>query len=276
MAKINIIDLSGSKKADINTEIFDAQIREDIIQKVAEIERLEEQQPYAPYLWAGMQTSASGNVKHNRHVWKTDRGKGMSRFPKKRMSDKGDRFTWVGAVSPDTRKGRRAHSPKIARKEIKINKKEQVFALKSALAFIASNDMIKKKYSSLADFDIKIKFPLIFEDKITLIKSKEFFEKLENLLGEGVFSVAIQEARVRPGVGKMRNRRYKKNAGLLLVIGNKQEKKISGIDVVKAKDLRVVDLASNGARLVAFTEEAVKDLENKLFVNKDKKMEKKA
>jgi hypothetical protein len=37
---------------------------------------------------AGLQTSASGNVKHNRHVWKTDRGRGLSRYPKKRMSDK--------------------------------------------------------------------------------------------------------------------------------------------------------------------------------------------
>ena len=101
--KIQIYDSSGNKEREISSDIFDAPIRNDIIQKIVEIERLDERQPWAPFLWAGMQTSASGNVKHNRHVWKTDRGKGMSRFPKKRMSDKGDRFQWTGAVSPETR-----------------------------------------------------------------------------------------------------------------------------------------------------------------------------
>jgi hypothetical protein len=39
---------------------------------------------------------------------------------------------------------------------------------------------------------------------------------------------------------------------------------MSGVEIQKAKDLRIIDFASNGARLVVFTEEAVKDLENKI------------
>ena len=41
----------------------------------------------------------------------------------------------------------------------------------------------------------------------------------------------------------------------------KEEKKIKGIEVVNSDDLVVTDLAANGARLVIFTENAIKELE---------------
>jgi large subunit ribosomal protein L4e len=74
----------------------------------------------------------------------------------------------------------------------------------------------------------------------------------------------VQNKEVRSGIGKMRGRRYKHNAGLLLIIGDKEERKISGFDVVKVKDLKLKDLASNGARFTMFTENAIRDLENKI------------
>lgn len=268
MAKLQVFDSSGKKAKEITTNIFDSYIREDIVQKIAETEK--EKQPYAPYLWAGMETSASGNVKHNRHVWKSDRGKGVSRYPKKRMSDKGERFVWVAAVVPGVRKGRRAHPPKIIRTDTKINQKERIMGLNSALAMIASPELVQKKYSSLNNSKISIKLPLVFDSEITKIKSKDFFKVLKQTLGQELFSVALQKKEIRAGLGKKRNRRYKSNAGLLLVIGNKEERKISGIEVIKAQELRIIDLALNGARLTAFTEQAVKDLENKLNPTKSK------
>jgi large subunit ribosomal protein L4e len=170
----------------------------------------------------------------------------------------------MGAFSPETKGGRRAHPPKVLRADLKINKKEKLFALKSALAMVASIEMIKKKYSSLQNTDVKIKLPMIVDEKIVTLKAKEFFESLNKMLGENVFQIAIQKKAVRAGIGKMRNRKYKKNAGLLLVIGNNQEMKISGVDVLKVKELELGDLAMNGARLVMFTESAVKDLEAKV------------
>jgi large subunit ribosomal protein L4e len=269
MAKLQIYDTNGKKSKEMTTSVFDSEIRDDIVQKIAEIEK--EKQPYAPYLWAGMETSAHGNVKHNRHVWKSDRGKGVSRYPKKRMSDKGERFVWVAAVIPGVRKGRRAHPPKIIRTDMKINQKEKIRGLASALAMISSEDRIKKKYASLEKSKINIKLPVIFDSKITTVKAKEFFNALREVLGEELFSVAIQKKEIRAGVGKKRNRRYKSNAGMLLVIGNKEERKISGIDVLKAGELKIIDLAVNGPRLTAFTEQAVKDLELKMNPVKNKK-----
>jgi large subunit ribosomal protein L4e len=262
--KLQITGIDGSKKSEFNSDIFDGEIREDIVQKIVEIERLEEKQPYAPYILAGMDTSASGNVKHNRHVWKTDRGKGLSRYPKKRLSDKGERFVWVAAAIPGVKGGRRAHPPKVIRSEWKINKKERLCGLLSALAMAASEEMLKKKYSSLKDQKLTVKLPIIVDEKILSLKAKEFFVAIDKMLGETLANIAVQQKEVRAGKGKMRNRTYKKNAGMLLVIGNSEERKISGVDVAKAKDLKLKDLAVNGARLVMFTEKAVKDIENKI------------
>ena len=262
MTKLQVLDLNGTKKGEITTEIFDSPIRQDMVQKIVESEKV--QQPFAPFLWQGMQTSASGNVKHNRHVWKTDRGKGLSRYPKKRMSDKGERFVWTAAVIPGAKGGRRAHPPKVLSRILKINKKEQIMGLLSALAMTASEEQIKKKYTTLTNVQLKVKLPIIIDAKALSVKSGDFFESLNKMLGNETFAVAIQDARVRAGIGKMRNRTYKKNAGLLLIIGNKEEKKISGIEVIKANELKLIDLAINGARLVMFTEQAIKDLEGRI------------
>jgi ribosomal protein L4 len=205
MTKLQVLDIDGKKIKDIETSLFSSDIREDIIQKIVEIQK--EKQGYAPFLWAGMETSASGNVKHNRHVWKTDRGKGLSRYPKKRMSDKGDRFTWVAAVIPGVRGGRRAHPPKLLRKDLKINKKEMIKGLLSSLALIASPEKVKIKYSSLQDKEIKIKLPIIIEGKILGLKTKEFFKALQKILGSELFEVILQERSIRAGRGKMRNRK---------------------------------------------------------------------
>lgn len=263
MAKIQILDVHGNKEKEITTDIFDGAIREDIVQKITELERVHEKQPYAPYLWAGMDISASGNVKHNRHTWKTDRGKGLGRFPKKRMSDKGERFHWVGAVVPGMRGGRRAHPPRVIRTGYKINRKEKILGLKSALAMIASIAMIKKKYSTLEGVEVKMKLPLIIDSKVTSLKSKQFFELIEKVFGDLKY-LAIQEKKVRNGVGKLRGRKYKSNAGMLLIIGNNQEMKISGVDVIKVKELKLKHIAENGARFTMLTEEAVKDLEARI------------
>ncbi len=261
--KINILDATGKKTKEIEAPVFDSAIRLDIIQKIAEVEKLNAMREYAPFWRAGNQTSASGNVKHNRHVWKTDRGKGMSRFPKKKMSRSGERFVWVGAVIPGTRGGRRAHPPKLGGRDRKINRKEMLFGLKSALAMICSPEMVAKKYSRLNGKKMGFALPLVIESKMLSLNTRDFFSAIGKILGEAA-AIAEQKKDVRAGIGKMRGRKYKKSAGLLLVIGNKENKKVKGIDIKKAGELDVRDIASNGARLAVFTEEAVKNIGERL------------
>ncbi|MFA5173769.1 MAG: 50S ribosomal protein L4 [Candidatus Pacearchaeota archaeon] len=256
--KAQILDINGKKTKEITTNLFEEPIREDIIYKIVEAEKIRE--PYSNYYLAGMQRSASGNVKHLRHSWKTDRGKGVSRIPKKTMWRRGTQFSWIGAIIPSTRGGRRAHPPKGMDKIKKINKKELKKALLSALSYINSTEELKKKYDSLKDKKIDNKLPIIVENKILTLRSKEFSGSLKQILGE-LDSVAIQKKTINKGRGKLRGRKNKKTAGLLFVIGKEQEKKSNGIEFLKVNELAISDLASNGARLTIFSEQAIKELE---------------
>jgi large subunit ribosomal protein L4e len=95
------------------------------------------------------------------------------------------------------------------------------------------------------------------------LNSKDFLNSLKNILGE-LYTVSIQKKTVRAGKGKGRGRKYKKNAGLLLVIGTEEKMRVTGIDVIKANEIRVSDLADCGARITIFTEKSIKDLESLL------------
>jgi len=267
--KAQILDISGKKTKEITTKLFEEPIREDIIFKIIETEKIK--QPWSHKLGAGMNNSASGKINHRRHVWRTSYGRGMSRVPRKVMWRRGTQFSWVGAIVPSTIGGRRAHGPKGIGKLKKINKKEFEKAFLSALTFTNSVEELKKKYSSLKNTEIRLSLPLIVEDKILELKTKDFFNSLKKILGES-YPVAIKKKTIRAGIGKLRSRKNKSNAGVLFVIGNKEEKKIKGIEVIKAKNLIVTNLAANGARLTIFSEKAIEDLEDSIFNKKTKEM----
>jgi len=259
MTKIQILDINGKKKSEVTTKLFEEPIREDIIFKVIEAEKIG--QPYSTKFEAGMSRSASGIQRKRRKVWKSDRGRGLSRIPRKIMWRRGTQFSWEGAIIPSAKGGRRAHPPKGAINLKKINKKELIKALYSALTYTSSAEELKKKYSSLSDKKIEMSLPIVVEDKFLTLKTKETLDSLKKILGD-LYGVAIQKKTIRAGIGKLRGRKNKRNAGLLFVIGKDENKKIKGIEVIKANDLVIGDLAANGARLVMFSEKAIKELES--------------
>ncbi|MBR9704470.1 50S ribosomal protein L4 [Candidatus Pacearchaeota archaeon] len=260
--KIQILDIEGKKVKEISTDLFNEPVREDIIYKIVETEKIT--QPYRTKARAGMDISASGKVKRKRHSWGSDRGRGMSRIPKKTMWRRGTQFSWIGAIVPGTRGGRRAHPPKGINKIKKINKKEYVKAMLSCLSYVNSTEEIKNKYMRLKDKQIDVKLPIVVDEKILKLKTKELFNSLKKILGE-LYPVSIQVKKQRAGIGKLRGRRYKKNSGALIVLGNKENLKVSGIDVYRVNDLTVSDFANNGSRITIFSENAIKDLEKNLL-----------
>jgi len=260
--KIKIIDKEGKETEEINTNIFSFPIREDICQKY--FQTLTYIQPHAPYKEAGKRHVASGIISRQRHKWKTGYGHQMARTPRKILWRRGNQFYWIGAEVANTRGGRRAHPPKIEHFLVKkkINKKEKEIALLSALASTASLDMIKKRYERLKDKEINFSLPIIVKSDITKLKTKEFFKIIKKIFGEN-YEIAIQKKTIRAGKGKSRNRKYKKNAGLLLIIGKDEKVKIKGIEVTKVNELNIKCLWPLG-RLTIYTEKAVKELEEKL------------
>jgi len=267
--KATIKDITGKKAKDVTLpECFSTVVRENLVQRVIEAKKVK--QPYGPAPNAGNQYSASGKMIHQRKVWKSQYGRGMSRVPRKIMSVRGSQFNWVGATVPNTRGGRRAHPPKVISMMslARINKKELRLALFSALAATVNPKFIVKRYERLKDKKIS-NLPLVVESKFSELKSKEMITSLKSILGEDLFDLAIQKKSVRAGIGKLRGRKYKNNAGLLLVTGNDENVKTTAFDVQKVVKLGVNDLANGGVgRLTLYTEKAITDLKNKFEGNK--------
>jgi large subunit ribosomal protein L4e len=262
--KTKIYTIDGKQEKEITLPTcFNETIREDLIQKIIEAKKV--WQPYAPSPVAGNQYAASGKMIHQRKVWKSQYGRGMSRVPRKIMSRRGSQFNWVGATVPNTRGGRRAHVPKVLSmiSLARINKKELKLALMSALSATVFAKWITKRYERLKGEKIT-NLPLIVESKITTLKSKEVLAGLKKILGEKLYGIAIQKKTIRKGIGKLRGRKYKNNAGMLLVLGNEEKLKTTAFDVQKVNKLGINDLANGGVgRLTMYTEKAIKDLGEK-------------
>lgn len=258
--KANILNIEGKKLKEINLpKCFSFDIREDIVAKVLEVKK--RQQPYAPSLVAGKQHSASGIIKHRRHVWKTHYGHGISRIPRKIVSRRGNRFNWIGAEISSAVGGRRAHPPKVLSmmNTKRINKKEMRIAFYSALSATADKKLIAKKYLTLEKLDKNV--PLIISS-VDKIKVKELLTKIKKFLGNDLYNIAIKKKSVRAGRGTRRGRKYKSNAGLLIVVGKDEKLKTNAFEVVNVKNLGLTDLARGGlGRLTLYTEQAIKYLE---------------
>ena len=97
------------------------------------------------------------------------------------------------------------------------------------------------------------------------MKIKQLISSLKKILGEDLFSIALKKKSVRAGKGKLRGRKYKANAGMLLVVGKEEKLKTNAFEIKRANNLSVSDLARGGlGRLTIYTEMAIKDLEEKL------------
>ncbi|MCA9485857.1 MAG: 50S ribosomal protein L4 [Nanoarchaeota archaeon] len=255
--KANLYDLKGKKKSQVELpKIFSVRIRPDLVQKYFEADKFI--QPYASATSAGLRQSASGTISHKRHDWKGHYGRGISRVPRKTMWRRGTQFMWVGANAPGTTGGRRAHPPKGIGKEKKINKKEVQLAFNSAFAATASKEFILKRYSTIKEFS---EAPIIIESLPT--KTKELVEMIKTILPD-YKNVTFKNKEVRAGKGKARGRKYKSNAGVLIVTSKDEVYTLKGFDVISTEDITISDLYPLG-RLTIYTEKSLSELtgENK-------------
>jgi len=252
--KATLYDLKSNKKGEIPLpKQFEQRVRSDIVAKLFECEKFI--QPYSSRLEAGKRHSASGKIRHRRHEWGGHYGKGISRVPRKTMWRRGTQFFWIGAEVASVRGGRRAHPPKGIGKEKKFNKKEIKIAFNSGFAATIDNKLILSRYESLNE--LKLNLPVVIEN-LEGVKSKEFFSFIKNTFGEA-FNLAVKKKKIRAGIGSMRGRKYKSNAGLLLVIGKEEKIKLKGVDVKSIDEISISDLYPLG-RLAVYTKRAIEEL----------------
>ncbi|MDE1848609.1 MAG: 50S ribosomal protein L4 [Nanoarchaeota archaeon] len=256
--KTQILNHDGKSIKEIEMpSFFSAKIREDIVSKV--LEAMKKKQPYAPSPVAGKQHAAKGKIVHRRHVWRSGYGKGISRVPRKIFSRRGEQFNWEATEVPNAKGGIRAHPPKVLSMiELpKINKKEMKIAFTSALSSTANINELKKRYKTLGGMKVEPHFPMIISE-LGFKKTKDTVSAVKNILGNELFKIALPKKKIRSGKGKMRGRKYKTSAGLLIVLSDKEKINSNVFDVKKARELSLNDIELG--RLTIYSEGAIKEL----------------
>ena len=248
---------------------FTEAYRPDLIRRAVVALQSAARQRYGAFPEAGKRPSAETSKR--RHDYRGTYGQGISRVKRKIHSCRGSRMSWVGALTPQTRGGRRAHPPKAEKNyEKKVNKKENRKAIRSAIAATVSRSLVAKR-----GHHIPVEYPFIMVAALEQLKMTKDVQAALAALG---FADELQRSlvkKIRAGIGKLRGRRYKKKKGLLLVIGNeacallKAARNIPGIDVVPVRALNA-ELLAPGAmpgRVTLWTESALDIMEKeKLFV----------
>ncbi|MCD6092396.1 MAG: 50S ribosomal protein L4 [Candidatus Aenigmarchaeota archaeon] len=259
MAKI--YDLNGNAKEEVKLpKVFDTPYRPDVIKKAVLSLQSSKRQAYGSDVLAGKRTSAHYHGLR-RYRWSM-MGRGMSRMA--RIHGKVGYLLWRARFVPQAVKGRRAHPPKVEKKwEKKINEKEMMLAIRSALAACCNIELIKKRGHV---FDGEL--PIIFEKEFENLKTtKEVLDVLKKVGIEKELERS-KKKKVVAGRGKMRNRKYKKKKGILIVVSKecslmKAARNLPGVDVLSVEAVDVESLAPgcHAGRLTIFTKPAIEMLD---------------
>jgi len=258
--KTNVFDVQGNAKGEIELpKVFSTSYRPDLIKRAVLAIQSHNRQPYGVDPLAGKRTSAHYHgVRHYRYSMMN---REMARMHRIHGGPPG--LQLAARIAPQARKGREAHPPIIERNFWqKINDKERILALKSAIASTALKDIVNKR----GHFN-NIILPIVVDDSFQEIKKakqvKQFLEKI----GLKEELARIKNKKIRAGRGKMRGRKYRKRKGPLIVVAEDKgiinsAKNISGIDCCLVGKLNAELLApgTNAGRLAIFTESAIKKL----------------
>jgi large subunit ribosomal protein L4e len=246
--KASVLSISGEVKEEIELPpVFSTPYRPDLIKRAVHAIQSSRRKPYGPSIYAGILTSAES--------WGV--GHGVARVPRIKEGRRAARV-------PQARGGRRAHPPRVEKKwKLKINKKEKLLALKSAIAATSREELVSARGHKFSS-----KIPPIVEDEIEkLEKAKEI---KDFLLSAGLWDDVerAKKRKVRSGKGKLRGRKYKKKKSILFVVKNmdgfgKAASNFPGIDVVPVDELSVEHLApgTHPGRLTVYTKGSIKKLE---------------
>lgn len=253
--KAKIYDIEGNEKGEIDLpSIFLTPVRYDLIKRAVIAIQSHRFQPKGRNPMAGKRTTAES----------LGVGYGLSRVPRV----KGENYpkARTAAFAPSTVGGRLAFPPTPNKKiKKKINKKEKLLALKSAIAATAIKELVAKRGHK---FDSSKTFPLIVSDEIQSIDRT--FNIAQILKKLGVWSDIERVAstiKIRAGKGKKRGRKKKIRSGPLIVIVNdngvkKAARNIPGLTVIELRNLNPEHLApgTHPGRLTIWVESAIKAL----------------
>lgn len=255
--KVYIYGLNGEPVSEHTLPaIFSTPVREDLIRRAFLSAYTAMLQPKGRDPMAGRRTTARS--------WGV--GRGLARVP--RLP------TGRAAFVSFARGGHLAFAPTPDRRiHERINKKERVYAIVSALAS-TSNPVFVKKRGHLFREGITLPVVIVDEAEVNVGRAKDAKELLEKI---GVWSDierSYERIRIRAGRGKMRGRRYVEPRSVLFVLSSyktplaKAVRNFPGVDVATPNNLGVLHLAPGGVpgRLTVFSLKALEGVSKKYTV----------
>lgn len=260
--KVNVYSVDGKSKTKIDLpKVFDTSIRPDLVRRSVLSLQSARRQSYGADEMAGMRTAAHYHGKRRYRYSMMNRNR--ARMP--RLHDTSPHMTFRAREVPQTVKGRRAHPPKAEKDWIlRINKKENALALRSAIAATANKDLVKNRGHRVNGIS---EMPIILEDNVQELKKTKEFEKLLLSLGLKEELKRCEVKKEKPGRGKLRGRRYKRRVGPLVVVAedkgvSKAAVNIPGVDVIKFDQLNTEVLAPGAdiGRLTIWSQSAIEKL----------------
>ncbi|KAJ7972456.1 60S ribosomal protein L4 [Quillaja saponaria] len=250
-------------------DVMKASIRPDIVTFVHANISKNSRQPYAVSRKAGHQTSAES--------WGT--GRAVSRIP--RVPGGGTHRAGQGAFGNMCRGGRMFAPTKIWRRwHRKINVNQKRYAVVSAIAASAIPSLVLARGHKIESVP---EMPLVIGDSAESVeKTKDAIKVLKNVGAFPDAEKAKDSHSIRPGKGKMRNRRYINRKGPLIVYGTEGAKivkafrNIPGVEIANVERLNLLKLAPGGhlGRFVIWTKSAFEKLDS-IYGSFDKTSEKK-
>src|ERR671913_2323153 len=247
-----VYDLEGRETLDVDLPpVFNFPYRPEVIKKVYVNLDSHHYQKQGRYPAAGEIVSAESR----------NTGLGIARLARA----KGEGFSRAGQAAgvAGVRHGRLAHPP-VSWKNIykKVNKKEKLLALCSAIAATANADLIRKRGHR---FSNNMQLPIIVSNKIESITKSKDLEKILIKIG---LEDDLKRTHVRRIKSVHKNDTNRRSAlSVLIIVSNddnvgRLNNSLPGIAVKTVKSVSVLDLApgSKPARLTIFSESAIKEL----------------
>lgn len=249
--------------------VFRAPIRNDIVNFVHVNISKNSRQAYAVNVDAGHQTSAES--------WGT--GRAVARIP--RVRGGGTHRSGQGAFGNMCRGGRMFAPTKVWRRwhrHVNVNQKR--YAMCSAIAATGIPSLVMAKGHVINEIP---EVPLVVSDKIQeYTKTKQAVQLLKTFKAWDDIKKVYKSHRFRAGKGKMRNRRYVKKKGPLVIYYKDQGltrafRNIPGVEMISVEKLSLLKLAPGGhlGRFCLWTESAFRQLDGIYGTWKAKSTEKK-
>ncbi|KAL6507952.1 60S ribosomal protein L4A [Orobanche gracilis] len=250
-------------------DVMKAVIRTDIVTFVHGQISNNARQPYAVSRRAGHQTAAES--------WGT--GRAVSRIP--RVPGGGTHRAGQGAFGNMCRGGRMFAPTKIWRRWHRaVNVTQKRHAVVSAIAASGVPSLVLARGHRIEEVP---ELPLVVSDSAEAVEKTNAAIKILKQIGAYPDAEKAKESRaIRPGKGKMRNRRYIARKGPLIVYGSEGAKlvkafrNIPGVEVAHVSRLNLLKLAPGGhlGRFIIWTKSAFEKLDE-IYGTFDKPSEKK-